>query len=268
MGWLLYIAAVLAISGLVGWHLGRFQEAYTEMLGMMAGMTMGMLNGFILGYAAAALTYSMFWGNVIGILLGLTLGIYFGRPGGLMGILDGGMGGGMGGSMGAMLAIMVQFPAWALSATAALLMLLYLLGMGGLVVLIERSAPGHAALHRVAPWFTRAMAEEVAEVQARAAATGNGGLMNYYELLDIPVRATAAEIAQAYLVYIAEADAEERDFATTALATLSNPTARARYDRELAVAAGRGECCPPPRRSRAPAPAGAAARPQTTEPKS
>jgi hypothetical protein len=175
VGWLLYIASVLAVSGLVGMHLRRFREAYTEMTGMMAGMTMGMLNGFALGFGAAAATNSMFWGNLFGILLGLWLGIYFGRSGGLMGVMDGGMGGVMGGSMGAMLALMVVSPAWAQLWTALLLMALYVLGIVGLVVLIERSAPGHAALHRLAPFFTRAMAQEAEEVAEEAGPARAGG---------------------------------------------------------------------------------------------
>lgn len=173
MIWLLYMAAVLLVSGMVGLHLGRFRAAYTEMTGMMAGMTMGMLNGFLLGFGAAAaasafsLGPAMFWGNAVGIGLGLALGAYFGRAGGLMGVMDGAMGGLMGGSMGAMLAVMLSFPDWALLGTAALLGVVYLAGMFGLVLLIERSAPAHAALHRLAPWFTRAVAAEVAEVAAR-----------------------------------------------------------------------------------------------------
>ncbi len=168
VGWLVYIGVILAVSGLTGMHLGRFREAYTEMTGMMAGMTMGMLNGFVLGFASASAANSMFWGNLFGILLGLGLGIYFGRPGGLMGIMDGGMGGVMGGSMGAMLAVMIVFPEYGLFWTAVLLTVLYLFGMAGLVVLIERSAPGHAALHRLAPFFTRAMALEAEEVADEA----------------------------------------------------------------------------------------------------
>lgn len=161
--WLVYGAVVLIISGVIGLHLGRFREAYTEMTGMMAGMMMGMLNGFMLGYAAAAATASMFWGNMFGILLGLAMGVYFGRAGSLMGILDGGMGGVMGGSMGAMLGVMLIFPEYGLYWTAVLLGVIYILGMAGLVALIEQSAPGHAALHRLMPMFTRAIAQEVAE---------------------------------------------------------------------------------------------------------
>ena len=102
----------------------------------------------------------MFWGNVFGILLGLSLGLYFGRPGGLMGIMDGAMGGVMGGSMGAMLAVMLAFPRDAQSWTAILLGAVYVAGMLGLVVLIEQSAPGHAAFHRLLPMFARAVAIE------------------------------------------------------------------------------------------------------------
>ena len=166
MGWVIYAGVVLLCSGIIGMHLGRFREAYTEMTGMMAGMTMGMLNGLGRGYAAAGVHGSMAWGNFFGILLGLGLGLYFGRAGGLMGMMDGAMGGVMGGSMGAMLSIMVRFPVEALLWTAVLLSVLYVVGIIGLVVLIERSAPDHTALHRLAPMFTRAVASEVVAVQA------------------------------------------------------------------------------------------------------
>ena len=145
MIWIIYIVTVLALSVLIGLHLGRFRVAYTEMTGMMLGMTMGMLNGFLLGYAAAVLAESMFWGNLVGIMLGLGLGVYYGRAGGLMGVMDGGMGGVMGGSMGAMLAVMLTFPQWAQGWTAVIISVVYILGMMGLVALIEQSAPEHAA---------------------------------------------------------------------------------------------------------------------------
>jgi hypothetical protein len=253
MGWLLYAVGVLLLSGVIGAHLGRFRAAYTEMTGMMAGMTMGMLNGFLLGYAAAAATMpnGMFWGNLLGILLGLTLGSYFGRAGGLMGVMDGAMGGVMGGSMGAMLAVMLHFPDWAEFWTAVLLASIYLAGMAGLVVLIEQSAPEHAALHRLAPMFTRAVATEVTAIQAAERVASGQGPVNYYEMLDIPVRASVTQIATAYSAYVVDADDHARAVADQALATLTNPQQRARYDRELAVAAGRGECCPPPRRTAA-----------------
>src|SRR5207244_1056326 len=105
---------------------------------------------------AAGVSGNMGWGNFFGILLGLGLGLYFGRAGGLMGIMDGAMGGIMGGSMGAMLSVMVRFPVESLFWTAVLLSAIYVAGMIGLVVLIERSAPEHAALHRLAPLFPRA----------------------------------------------------------------------------------------------------------------
>ena len=47
MGWIIYMLVVVVVSGLIGTHLGRFREVYTEMLGMMVGMTMGMLNGLL-----------------------------------------------------------------------------------------------------------------------------------------------------------------------------------------------------------------------------
>ncbi len=252
MIWILYAVVVLILSGIIGRHLGRFQEACTEMTGMMAGMTMGMLNGFVLGFCAAAALNSMFWGNFFGILLGLTLGLYFGRGGGLMGIMDGAMGGIMGGSMGAMLAVMVQFPAWGQGATAVLLGAIYVAGMIGLVVLIEQRAPDHAHLQRLAPLFTRTAAEEP-ETTTLQPASAAPGLVNYYEMFDLPVQATTREIALAYHAYSADADAPAHALADVALATLCDPASRARYDRELAVAAGRGECCPPPRRTRLPA---------------
>jgi hypothetical protein len=247
MGWIVYAVIVLILSGIIGRHLGRFHEAYTEMTGMMAGMTMGMLNGFVLGYCAAAATNSMFWGNLFGILLGLTLGLYFGRGGGLMGIMDGAMGGVMGGAMGAMLAVMVRFPDEAFLATGVLLGAIYVAGMIGLVVLIEQQAPAHAHLHRLAPLFTRAPGGAGDPPLPRE--PDAPGLVNYYEMLDLPVQATTPAIARAYRLYITEADEPARAVADTALATLCDPASRARYDRDLAVAAGRGACCPPPRRS-------------------
>lgn len=242
MIWMIYIVVVLAVSGLIGLHLGRFRDTYTEMTGMMAGMTMGMLNGFVLGYAAAALTRSMFWGNLFGILLGLVLGLYFGRAGGLMGVMDGAMGGVMGGSMGAMLAVMVAFPEWALGWTAALLGAIYVAGMIGLVVLIEQRAPDQVDQHRLVPLFDRFRG-------AGGSASAVSGLINYYEMFGLPVRAGMQEIAQAYLAYITDADDTARAWADEALGTLTDPQARQDYDRALAVAAGRGECCPPPARS-------------------
>lgn len=250
MGWIAFLLLVLGISAVVGRHVGRFQDACTEMTGMMAGMTMGMLNGFVLGYAAAAATGNMFWGNVIGIGLGLTLGAYYGLGGGLMGVMDGAMGGLMGGSMGAMLAVMVAAPEWAQIATGGLLGLIYLAGMAGLIVLIEQRAPQYADLHRLAPLFARG-GPGPDEDDAEFEGTGSpvDGPVNYYELFDIPVRASIDRIVAAYTAYVASADAGGKTLAQTALGTLTNPEARARYDRELALAAGLDECCPPPRRS-------------------
>jgi hypothetical protein len=245
MTWMAIVLAVLTLSGAVGAHVSRFRDACNEMTGMMAGMTMGMLNGFILGYAIAAATMpnGMFWGNLFGILLGLTLGVYFGRGGGLMGAMDGAMGGVMGGSMGAMLAVMLHFPDWAEAWTALLLGVLYLVGTAALVVLIEQRAPDHARQHRLAPLF-----------RGRGAPARQGvvpGPINYYEMLDIPTQAPIRQIAAAYATFVADTDDAGRAVADVALATLTAPERRARYDRELAVAAGRGECCPPPRRSSA-----------------
>lgn len=261
MGWIIYAGVVLAVSGLIGMHLGRFREAYTEMLGMMVGMTMGMLNGFLLGYAAAAVTNSMFWGNLSGILLGLALGVYFGRPGGLMGLMDGGMGGVMGGSMGAMLAVMVAFPRDAQLWTGALLGGIYVMGMVSLVVLIERSAPGHAALHRLAPFFTKAISTEVSEVAEVAevametadtaprhrdtgsfgvrASLSNGNLstprklVDYYALLNVTRNAGQDEITEAYLEQINSADPAKAAKLERALTVLTNSQRRGSYDRKL-----------------------------------
>jgi curved DNA-binding protein CbpA len=253
MVWLIYAAAVLVVSGLVGLHLGRFREAYTEMTGMMAGMTMGMLNGFVLGYCAAAAANSMFWGNLFGILLGLLLGTYFGRAGGLMGIMDGGMGGVMGGAMGAMLAVMVVFPREGLFWTAVLLGLVYIAGTAGLVALIEQSAPGHAALHRLLPMFTRAVAREVeeeAEGERYAAsslhntpARSNDGrrLVDYYRLLGVPRDAGQDEITGAYFAKIEGLDVDVdsgEDHASIqrmerALSVLTDVHKRSAYDRKL-----------------------------------
>jgi hypothetical protein len=253
---MLYASGVLLISGLVGLHLGRFRRAYTEMTGMMAGMTMGMLNGFLLGYAAAAATNSMFWGNLFGVLLGLSYGAYFGRAGGLMGVMDGAMGGVMGGSMGAMLALMVVFPRDALLWTALLFALIYVAGMVGLVVLIERSSPRHAALHRLLPLFTRAIAREVEEVveeiepRLDPASPSVAPIPDYYAFLGITPDASAGQITEACLAALAGAEGEDIRRAELAFATLTDPRRRAAYDRRLqeSRSAAGADCCPPPRR--------------------
>jgi hypothetical protein len=250
MWWLVYGVAILAVSGLIGMHLGRFREAYTEMTGMMTGMTMGMLNGFLLGYCAASATNSMFWGNLIGILLGLALGAYFGRAGALMGIMDGAMGGVMGGAMGAMLAVMVVFPPYYLIWTAVLLGVIYIAGMVCLVVLIEQSAPEHAALHRLLPMFARAVAKEAAEEAEATAYTSSSihttspkgapsqrRLIDYYALLGVPADADEDEISKAYLEKLeglTEADQVTAQRIERALAILTDPHKRRSYDRKLA----------------------------------
>lgn len=261
--WIMYGAIVLLVSGLIGLHLGRFREAYTEMTGMMAGMTMGMINGFLLGYVAAALsgtlagvtaTVSLFWGNVFGILFGVLLGVFFGRAGGLMGMMDGGMGGMMGGSMGAMLAAMLTLPEWAMFYTAILLLLVYIVSMVGLVVLIEKSAPGHEALHIFAPYFTRAVAEEAAE-EYGSRQTGANGFTDHYSFLGIDTDASKEEITEAYIGMLHRATVAEMEQAERALLILTDPARREAYDRGLEIVSIRPDCCPPPRRKK---PAGSA----------
>ncbi len=236
MIWIIYIVVVLVVSVLIGLHLGRFRLAYTEMTGMMLGMTMGMLNGFLLGYAAAVLAESMFWGNLVGIVLGLGLGVYYGRAGGLMGVMDGGMGGVMGGSMGAMLAVMLTFPQWAQGWTAVLISAIYILGMMGLVALIEQSAPEHAALHRLLPMFTRAIAREAAEHGSTDHASQIQRPVDYYTLLDVPVDASQEEISEAYFDTIDSFAGSDHEAARIerALAVLSDPAKRQSYDYRLA----------------------------------
>src|SRR4051812_30805358 len=245
MVWIFYCIAVLIISSLVGLHLSRFRDVYTEMTGMMVGMTMGMLNGFVLGFAAAGATesifrttatVSLFWGDLVGIVLGLGLGAYFGRAGGLMGMMDGGMGGLMGGSMGAMLMAMIPFPAWATYWTAVLLTAIYAVGMFTLVVLIERSAPQLGALHKFAPWLTRPMLgkidEETGALQV-AASTTPGALPkidDYYEFLGIESWSTADEVATAYLNKLAEVSDPDTARAERAYAILTDPVKRQAYD--------------------------------------
>lgn len=243
MIWLVYSALVLIVSAIVGLHLGRFREAYTEMTGMMLGMTMGMLNGFVLGYAAGAYFASMFWGNLVGILLGLGLGVFFGRAGGLMGIMDGGMGGVMGGSMGAMLALMVLFPTYGLIWTAVLLTAIYLVGMASLVVLIERSAPGHRALHVLAPFFTRAIADEFAEANA-SSSSGTAYFDDYYTFLGIERTANNQAINDAYLNVLSIADDYTIARAERALSILTDPARRRAYDIALDKAPYCDACLP------------------------
>lgn len=245
MAYIVYAGVVLVTSVLIGMHLGRFREAYTEMTGMMAGMTMGMLNGFVLGYAAAAFTSSMFWGNLVGIVLGVGLGAYYGRAGSLMGIMDGGMGGVMGGSMGAMLAVMVAFPREAQFWTAILLGVLYVLGMGGLVALIEQSTPQHAAFHRVLPMFARAMAveaveaaEEAEQSQRTASPEKARKLVDYYALLGVPNNASHDDISNAYADEMDGAGSGQSERLERAYTVLTDPSRRALYDRRLAELLG------------------------------
>ena len=236
MIWIIYIVTVLALSVLIGLHLGRFRLAYTEMTGMMLGMTMGMLNGFLLGYAAAVLAESMFWGNLVGIVLGLGLGVYYGRAGGLMGVMDGGMGGVMGGSMGAMLAVMLTFPQWAQGWTAVIISVVYILGMMGLVALIEQSAPEHAALHRLLPMFTRVVVREAAAHNTAEYASQKQRPVDYYALLGVPVDASQEEITEAYFDTIDSFEGSDQEAARIerALAVLSDPAKRQSYDSRLA----------------------------------
>ncbi len=247
--WLVYGAVVLVVSGVIGLHLGRFREAYTEMTGMMAGMMMGMLNGFLLGFAAGAATGSMFWGNLIGIILGLLIGVYYGRAGSLMGMMDGGMGGVMGGSMGAMLALMVYFPDYGLFWTAVLLAVIYIVGMLGLVVLIEQSAPDHAAFHRFLPMFARAVALEAAEEANRSESNRLSTrrplpIVDYYALLGLSTQAMVEEINEAYLEKLSAADGASIQQLERAVATLADPNRRRAYDVRLRA------CCPPPKKAR------------------
>jgi heme/copper-type cytochrome/quinol oxidase subunit 2 len=246
---------VLGVALAVGRYLGRFREAYTEMTGMMVGMTMGMLNGFLVGYAAAAFTSSMFWGNLIGLPLGLLLGAWYGRAGGLMGVMDGGMGGAMGGSMGAMLAAMLAFPAWALNWTAVLLVAVYVPGMLGLVLLVERSAPGHADMHRLLPFFTRAVNAEVREeLDSPTGSRPTLNITDYYTFLGVAPEAEADTIAQAYLEKLAISGPSDVRSAEVAFATLTDPTRRRAYDAVLAAhrpSDAVEDCCPPPRKKQA-----------------
>jgi hypothetical protein len=243
--WMVYMVAVLVVSGGVGLHLGRFRAAYTEMTGMMAGMTMGMLNGFLLGYGAAAATGNLFWGNLAGILMGLALGAYFGRAGGLLGVMDGSLGGVMGGAMGAMLAVMLLFPREALVWTAVLLGIIYVASMIGLVLLIERSAPEHAALHRLMPMFARAVSVEAAEEaeergyssragrESKGAASPGRRLIDYYGLLGVDTEASEDEIEQAYFQKRKRADQATLQRLERALFVLTDAQRREVYDRRL-----------------------------------
>jgi hypothetical protein len=209
-------------------------------------MTMGMLNGFLLGFTAAAITGSMFWGNLFGILFGTALGAYYGRAGGLMGMMDGAMGGVMGGSMGAMLLIMLVWPPFIMW-TAALLAVVYIAGMAGLVALIEKSAPEHAAFHKVLPMFARAVSIEVQE-QASRANTGPAYFDDYYTFLGVERDATRDEITNAYLEQLSLADEATVARAERALSILTDPVRRRAYDTRLDSHIASGDCCPPPKR--------------------
>jgi hypothetical protein len=150
--------------------------------------------------------------------------------------MDGGMGGAMGGSMGAMLAAMLAYPTWALNWTAVLLVAVYVPGMLGLVLLIERSAPGHAALHRLLPFFARAANAEVREeLESPTGTRPPLHITDYYAFLGVAPEAHADTIAQAYLEKLATSTPTEVRTAEVAFATLTDPTRRRAYDTALAA---------------------------------
>jgi hypothetical protein len=118
-----------------------------------------------------------------------------------------------------------------------------------LVALVERRAPEQATQHLIARWFPAPQAALEDHASFETTPVAGHDLVNYYELLGIGVKASAAEVATAFARYVVAATVEGQQVADAALATLTNPAARARYDRELALASGREECCAPPRRS-------------------
>ncbi|MEO8287082.1 MAG: cupredoxin domain-containing protein [Chloroflexota bacterium] len=272
MGWFIYFGVVLLASLLLGWHLGRFRAACTEMTGMMAGMTIGMLGGFALGYGMAAATgRDLFIGNLVGVLLGAVMGGWFGRPGGLMGSMDGAMGGVMGGSMGAMIAAMI-YPDWKLQWTGVLFGGVYVIGALALTALIESRAPDHGHLHWLLPTLaiggriqrqrlakpargrnrSFAAAAQGAKPLPGAAHSANKGaakvalpvhepvpvarpIIDYYTMLKVGKDAGLEVIEEAYLNLLATSDHETVDLADRALTTLRDPRRRARYDAVLDV---------------------------------
>lgn len=270
MGWLIYFGVVLAASLMLGWHLGRFRAACTEMTGMMAGMTIGMLGGFALGYGmAAAAGRDLFLGNLVGVILGAVLGGWFGRAGGLMGIMDGATGGVMGGSMGAMIAAMI-YPDWKLQWTGMLFGGVYVVGALALTVLIESRTPDHGHLHWLLPKLTLVRSTErmhtaksgsrragnpagatsregthtVASASTRGAPAATAlvresapvarPIRDYYSMLKVEKSAGVETLEEAYLDLLATADQETVERADRALLTLRDPQRRARYDAALA----------------------------------
>jgi curved DNA-binding protein CbpA/plastocyanin len=289
MGWLIYFGVVLAASLLLGWHLGRFREACSEMTGMMAGMTIGMLGGFALGYGmTAAVGRDLFWGNLVGVLLGAVLGGWYGRAGELMGIMDGAMGGIMGGSMGAMIAAML-YPNWALQWTGVLFGGAYVAGALALTALIESRTPEHAHLHWLLPRLagarrtrkplparssaaparrsgvaaaTKPKAAQAAAVPAatkpkaatattpvREPAPAARPIRDYYSLLGVAKDAHLEAIEEAYLDLLATGDPATVEQADRALLILRDPDRRARYD--SALEESRKRQSPPPARQSA-----------------
>jgi curved DNA-binding protein CbpA len=272
MGWYIYFGIVLVASLVLGWHLGRFRAACTEMTGMMAGMTIGMLGGFALGYGmAAAAGRDLFVGNLVGVVLGALLGGWFGRAGDLMGIMDGAMGGVMGGSMGAMIAAMI-YPDWKLQWTGVLFGGVYVVGALALTALIESRTPDHGHLHWLLPKLTlvrstrrvrisgsrsgratdaAATAAARPKVAQAAPASTKGGhptpstapvrenlpvarpIRDYYAMLKVEQSASLEAIEEAYLDLLATADQETVEHADRALITLRDPERRARYDAAL-----------------------------------
>ncbi|MBI3969314.1 MAG: hypothetical protein HY329_27030 [Chloroflexi bacterium] len=207
--------------------------AATGMTAGMAAMMAAMGTGLSVGYGAGML-WDLGWANIIGVLAGGLHGFWMGRRGGPMATLDGAGGGVMGGLMGPMLAVMLLYLPTGLALNAVLMLALQAAFSAGAVYLVAAAAGAVPTTG----WLAL-----VGRVLGAAAAPMAAG-QDHYAALGVAADASATEIAEAFAAVSRRAanDPERAAAASAALAVLSDPLRRAKYD---LVRLEAHSCCPP-----------------------
>ena len=208
----------------------------TGMVAGMAAMMAAMGTGLSVGYAAG-MVWDLGWATLAGVAAGFGHGLWMGRRYGPMAALDGAGGGVMGGLMGPMLAVMLLALPLSLLWTAGLMLALQWVFSIGAIYLVAAAA-GAAG---TSGWLR--LAGRVLGAQTRTAAAAQAA-PDHYAALGVSPDATTEEIGQAYLqtARVAADRPAQLAAAREALAILSDPVRRARYD---AARLEGLECCPP-----------------------
>lgn len=186
----------------------------------MAAMMAAMGSGLSLGYAAG-MVWDLGWANLIGVVAGLAHGLWMGRRFGAMAALDGAGGGVMGGLMGPMLAVMLVAMPLSLAWTAGLMLLLQWFFSLGAIYLVA------AAVGQARTRWMKAAGRLLGVPSGQA-----GAVPDHYAALGVSPEANTAEIAAAYVAAARVVAAQPEQLASVreALAVLSDPLRRARYD--------------------------------------